>query len=330
MKHCMVSVGMPVYNGEHYIAQAIESILTQTFEDFEIVISDNASTDRTEEICLQFASRDRRIRYVRQERNLGSGRNHNVVYQLSRGEYFKWHSHDDRCAPTYLAQCIEVLDRDPSVVLCYSNTQIIDEDGSPLENPYKRILRDDAFSPSRRFREMAWYEHLCFPIYGVIRSEELRRTPLMGCYTGGDNVLLARLALLGRFERLPEFLMYNRAHDRRSTRVLPTRMQEKRLRLTNHVGWRPAYDWWDTSTRGKVTFPYWNMFGQYVRSIGPAPIPRRDKLKCYLYMLPWLGKYHPRMRVDLAIAADTVLSPLLRALSPRRNASADTPTANAK
>jgi glycosyltransferase involved in cell wall biosynthesis len=330
MKQCRVSVGMPVYNGERYIAQAIESILQQTCQEFEIVISDNASTDRTEEICRELASRDRRIRYVRQERNLGSGRNHNVVYQLSRGEFFKWHSHDDKVAPTYLAKCVEVLDRDPSVVICYSNTVIIDEDNNPLENPYKRILRDDAPSPSRRFREMAWYEHLCFPIYGVIRTDALRRTPLMGCYTGGDNVLLARLALLGRFERLPEYLMYNRTHDRRSTIVLPTRMQEKRLRITNHIGWRPAYDWWDTSYRGKVTFPYWNMFRQYVTSIAPAPIPRKDKVKCYLYMLPWLGKYQARMRVDLAVAADTLLAPILRALSPGQSSSVDTPTASAK
>jgi hypothetical protein len=92
---------------------------------------------------------------------------------------------------------------------------------NPLENPYKRILRDDSDSPSRRFREMAWYEHLCLAIYGVIRSNVLRKTPAMGCYTGGDNVLLARLALLGRFERLPGYLMHNRAHDNRSTRVLP-------------------------------------------------------------------------------------------------------------
>jgi glycosyltransferase involved in cell wall biosynthesis len=323
-----VSVGMPIYNAERFIAEAIESILTQTFQEFEIVISDNASTDRTEEICRQYTSRDPRIRYVRQERNLGSGRNHNCVYHLSRSEYFKWHSHDDLCAPTFLAKCVEVLDRDPSVAICYSNTQIIDQDGSPVENPYKRILRDDANSPSRRFREMAWYEHLCFPIYGVIRSDALRRTPPMGCYTGGDNVLLARLALLGRFERLPEYLMYNRTHDNRSTRALTPRMREKRLRLTNHTGWQPAYDWWDTSNRGKISFAYWNMFRQYVQSIAPAPIPRGDKLKCYLYMLPWLGKYHPRMRADVAIAADTLLAPLLRALSPGRNRSAETPASN--
>jgi glycosyltransferase involved in cell wall biosynthesis len=313
---CRVSIGLPVYNGERFVAEAIHSILAQTFDDFELIISDNASTDRTTEICKDFASRDRRIVYSREEHNRGAGWNHNRVFLLSKGEYFKWMTHDDRCAPTFLAKCIEILDRDPSLMICYPSTLIIDENGNPLQNPYKRILRDDADGPSRRFREMVWYEHLCFPIYGVIRSRALRRTPLMGCYTGGDNVLLARLALLGRFDRLPDCLLLNRAHARRSTKVIPTRMQEKRLRLTSHIGWLPAYDWWDTSAKGKVSFAYWNMFCQYFRSVAPAPIAWQEKLKCYLYLLPWLGKYHRRMGVDLLIAADTLLAPVLRAISP--------------
>jgi glycosyltransferase involved in cell wall biosynthesis len=320
---CRVSIGMPVYNGERFLPEAITSVLAQTFEDFELIISDNASTDRTGEICKDFAARDPRIRYSREENNRGSGRNHNRVFVLSKGEYFKWVAHDDRCAPTFLARCVDVLDRDPSVVICYPNTLIIGENGDPIENPYRRILRDDAASPSRRFREMAWYEHLCFPIYGLIRSRALRATPVMGCYTGGDNVLLARLALLGRFERLLDYLSFNRAHARRSTRALPARMQEKRLRLTNHIGWLPAKDWWDTSAKGKITFPYWNMFRQYFTSIEPAPILWREKVKCYFYLLPWLGKYHRRMAVDLLIAADTLLAPILRTISPDPGIPAD-------
>jgi len=316
MKPCKVSIGMPVYNGERFIAEAIESVLAQTFQDFEVVISDNASNDGTEAICRGFAVRDARVRYFRQPVNVGSGRNHNIVYTHSRGQYFKWLSHDDRCAATFLARCIEVLENDPAVVICYPRTLVIDESGNPVENPYKRILRDDSQSPSRRFREMAWYEHLCFPVYGLIRAAALNRTPVMGCYTGGDNVLLARLALIGRFEPLREYLLYNRTHASRSTKAIPTRMKDKRLRLTHHIGWLPAYDWWDTSTKGKVTFAYWNMFRQYLSSIAAAPIPRHEKIKCYLYMLPWLGKYHRRMAVDLLIAADTMLAPLLQAISP--------------
>jgi glycosyltransferase involved in cell wall biosynthesis len=314
---------MPVYNGERYISEAIHSVLTQTFEDLEVIISDNASTDRTAEICRDFAARDSRIQYFREEENRGSGRNHNRVFYSSKGEYFKWISHDDRCEPTFLARCIEVLDHDPSVVICYSNTQVIDENGNPIENPYKRILRDDAASSSRRFREMAWYEHLCFQIYGLIRSQALASTPVMGCYTGGDNVLLARLALQGRFERIPDYLLLNRAHGRRSTRVLPARMLEKRWRLTNHIGWLPPYEWWDTRAKGKITFPYWNLFREYLKSIGPATVPPMEKFKCYAYLLPWLGKYYRRMGIDLLIAADTLCAPLLRSVSGNAGMAAD-------
>jgi hypothetical protein len=142
----------------------------------------------------------------------------------------------------------------------------------------------------------------------------LRKTPVMGCYTGGDNVLLARLALHGRFQRLPEYMFFNRNHERRSTRAVPTRMLERRLRLTNHIGWLPAKDWWDTSVKGRVTFPYWNMFWQYFRSIGPAPMVWSEKVKCYIYLLPWLGKYRRRMAIDLIIAMDTLLAPVFRAV----------------
>ena len=94
-----VSVGIPVFNGERFLAETIESILAQTFKDFEIVISDNASTDRTEEICRSYAARDPRIRYNRNDTNRGAAWNHNRVFELARGEYFKWQSHDDFCAP---------------------------------------------------------------------------------------------------------------------------------------------------------------------------------------------------------------------------------------
>jgi glycosyltransferase involved in cell wall biosynthesis len=319
-----VSIGIPVYNGECFLPQAISSLQAQTFGDFELIISDNASTDRTEEICRDVASRDPRIHYFREEHNRGAGRNHNRVFCLSKGEYFKWCSHDDTCAPTFLARCVDVLDRDPSVVICYANTLIVDEKGNPVTNEYKRILRDDAAAPSRRFRENAWYEHPCFSVYGLIRSQALRRTPVMGCYVGGDNVLLARLALLGRFERLPEYLLVNRSHGRRATRLIPARVGERRLHLTAHVGWRPPLEWWDTSLKGKLHFAYWNMFRQYFASIISAPIPTMEKLKCYIYLLPWLGKYCRRMGIDLLVAADTLCAPLLNSVSSTAGMANDT------
>jgi hypothetical protein len=107
-------------------------------------------------------------------------------------------------------------------------------------------------------------------------------------------------------------MFFNRNHERRSTRALPNRMLERRSHLIRHIGWLPAQDWWDTSAKGKVTFPYWNLFWQYFLSIGPAPLPWREKVKCYIYLLPWFGKYHRRMAIDLIIALDTLLAPVLR------------------
>src|SRR5947199_10486063 len=101
-----VSIGIPVYNAENFLREAIESIRQQTFTDFEIVISDNCSTDRTPQICEEYAAKDRRIRYVRNATNLGAGFNHRRVAELARGEFFKWQSRDDLCHPTFLERCV--------------------------------------------------------------------------------------------------------------------------------------------------------------------------------------------------------------------------------
>src|SRR2546426_6424374 len=120
-----VSIGLPVFNCDPLLRQAVDSLLTQTYSDFELVISDNASTDGTEAICREYAAKDHRVRYYRGERNRGAVWNWNRVFELSGGEYFKWAAHDDLCAPDYVERCVEVLDRDPSVVLCYAETVLI-------------------------------------------------------------------------------------------------------------------------------------------------------------------------------------------------------------
>ena len=115
-----VSIGLPVYNGEPFLSETIDAILAQTFKDFELIICDNASTDDTERICRRYAARDKRISYYRQHHNIGAAGNFNRVFNLSSGEYFKWAAHDDLIAPEYLARCVEILERDRSVVLCHS------------------------------------------------------------------------------------------------------------------------------------------------------------------------------------------------------------------
>jgi len=125
-----VSIGMPIYNAEKFLRQALDALLGQTFGDFELIISDNGSTDGSEAICREYASKDSRIKYYKNETNLGAAKNFNRVFELSRGEYFKWASHDDICDPEYLERCVELLDRNPAVVLCYPKANTIDEQGN--------------------------------------------------------------------------------------------------------------------------------------------------------------------------------------------------------
>ena len=126
-----LSVGLPVWNGEEFLEGAIRCILAQSFGDFELVISDNASTDRTAEICHSFD--DSRIVYHRHEENLGAAWNFNRVFELCRGEFFKWAAHDDLVAPSYFQKCIDALHDDPEAILAYTGVHSIDENGQQLD-----------------------------------------------------------------------------------------------------------------------------------------------------------------------------------------------------
>lgn len=227
-----VSIGLVVFNGEPFVAEAVESILDQTFADFELIISDNASTDRTGEICLAYAARDRRVRYVRNERNIGASANCNRVFALSRGRYFKWAAHDDVCAPTYLARCVEVLDADPSVVLCHTQTRYLNADGTAARfDPSSGSYVDsdgvqwwldppgrlDSPRVSERFHDLLVHMTTSFEIFGVIRREALERTGLFRRYFAADRALLAELILQGRFAQVPEALFFRRCHRRQAS-----------------------------------------------------------------------------------------------------------------
>lgn len=142
-----LSIGLPVYNGEEYLAQSLDALLGQTYEDFELVISDNASTDGTRDICRRYAARDSRIRYLGLPRNIGAAPNHNHVFTECRGELFKWASHDDLYARDLLRRCVETLDERPEVILAHSGQAVIDGDGK-VKVPYEYGLATD--SPTRR------------------------------------------------------------------------------------------------------------------------------------------------------------------------------------
>jgi glycosyltransferase involved in cell wall biosynthesis len=223
-----LSIGLPVYNGERFLAQTLHCLLAQTFQDFEIIISDNASTDRTSEICRDYAQADRRVRYVRNQRNLGAIANFNRVFELSTAPLFKWAAHDDLYRQRYLESCVRLLDENPDVILAHSNTILIDENGEPF--PFDREagcyvdsktgVRQTADSPAignsavavERFWQVLARARWGTSMFGVIRRKNLQQTRLLLNFAGSDRAMLAELALLGRFRSSPERLFLKRFH----------------------------------------------------------------------------------------------------------------------
>jgi glycosyltransferase involved in cell wall biosynthesis len=220
-------IGLPVHNGEAYLADALESALGQSFTDYELVISDNASTDATQDICRTYGDRDRRVRYTKVDRNIGAGPNFNRVFAYCRSPFFKWMPHDDMLAPLYLERCIAMLKGDHQAVLAHTGVRMVDEDGIPLKvrpdgrvvDRHGHLLLDiepyhlaEGDRPQDRFRDVLRRMSWCTAALGVIRVEALRRTHLHGSYYGGDYVLLGELALLGRFRQDEEPLYLKRCH----------------------------------------------------------------------------------------------------------------------
>ena len=205
-----ISFGLPVYNGALYLRRALDDILAQTYADFELIISDNASTDATAQIIREYARRDPRIRRYRQKLNIGVGNNWTFVAEQARGKFFKWVSANDEYEPTLAADCLAVMESDPTVVLCYGRTQFIDLAGARL-GMYPEDFSADSGSPLERYRRVRKHLNLCTPLQaGVIRRDALRRCRYLGNYRDSDRVLIAGLALEGRIVLLPQVHFYRR------------------------------------------------------------------------------------------------------------------------
>jgi len=269
-----VSIGLPVYNGERFLREAIDSLLNQSFADFELIISDNASTDSTEMICRDYVKRDVRVRYCRQSENMGAAANFNFVFEEAKGRYFKWASHDDLMDETYIERSVSALDSNPSAVLCFAKVIIIDEKGEKCEN-YKNVRDFCVKNTEERFKALV-YLHKCYEIFGVIRASSLSNTSLIGGYSHGDGVLLAHLGLKGEFIELPNCYFYARKHAGQSMMM---------------SGDRRAYsEWFDLNCRGRIILPYWRIAIEYVKIIWKESLPMFTKYVCcrHLARFVWL------------------------------------------
>jgi hypothetical protein len=206
-----VSFGVPVYNEELSIRRCLGSILKQDFPDFEVVVCDNASTDRTREVVEEYAAHDERVRLFTNPTNVGLIENFNRVFQLARGEFFRWVGADDWLEPSYASRSVAALDADPGAIVATADFALHDERGESRAVGFQGE-RLDSEVPSRRFVRLLWFYYTGAvryePLYSLMRRDVLARTGLIRNVANNDLTLIAELSLIGRFTHVPELLFH--------------------------------------------------------------------------------------------------------------------------
>ena len=290
-----LSIGLPVYNGDRYLAKSLNALLGQSYEDFELVISDNASTDDTSEICRDYESQDARIRYCRQPRNIGSSPNHNFVVEAARGELFKWASYDDLYARELLERCVDALDEHPDAVLAHSWTANIDETDAVFAAPEYPLTTDAPTAPER-FRSILFGSG-GDDIYAVIRTSILRRILPQDSYHHAENPVVAALSLYGRFVQVPDRLYFRRDHPQQAERSCTT----MRARCANM----------DPRRASRLRHPVARLYGEYlwgyVTAIHRAPLTSVERRECYGHLTRWLANRATKPRIPASIDVAAVV-----------------------
>jgi glycosyltransferase involved in cell wall biosynthesis len=292
-----LSIGLPVYNGENFLAESLDALLGQTFEDFELIISDNASTDGTADICRRYEKQDSRIKYVRQPRNLGCAPNHNVLLDHARGELFKWASHDDLYGRDLIERCVEALDAYPQVVLANCWTAMIDSSRNVIKAVRYPLATESPRAPER-FRSML-FEKGGDDDGGVIRMSMLRRIRPYDSYYHSDRTHVTEMALQGPFYHVPDWLYFRRDHPGSSIRAFTT----ARTNCTNL----------DPRRADRLRHPVVRLLGEYVLAyvtmIQRAPLSAADKRECYRHLVSWAtSRAVPREEEETSAVTDAVVS----------------------
>lgn len=269
-----LSIGLAVYNGEDFLAESIEALLGQSYQDFELIISDNASTDGTADICRGYAQLDQRIRYFRQPTNIGSAPNHNFTIRQARGELFKTASHDDLYGRDLLRLCVAALDANPAVVLAHSWSVVIDGAGT-VTHVVDYPVNTSAPLASERFRSML-FDGWGDDEGGVIRTSVLRRTGLHRSHHFADRTFTTELGLHGPFYMIPDYLYFRRYHAGQAGATASIRSRCERFdpRRANRL-------------RHPVARLYAEYLLSYVTAIHRAPLPAEEKQRCYRLLARW-------------------------------------------
>ena len=265
-----LSIGLPVYNGESLLPEAIDALLGQSYKDFELIISDNASTDRTAEICRSYEEQDSRVRYIRQSRNIGMVPNHNFLVGVARGEFFKWASYDDLYHRDFLERCVDALDEHPEAVLAHAWCVLMDAAGDPVQF-FKYPEATAAPRAPDRFRSML-FDGKGDWTYAVFRTSVLRQTPLHGSYHGGDRTLITEFALHGTLHQVPDWMFFRRDH--------PNRHQSPRE-------WSAGFD--PRRANHSAIRLYAEYLWGFVSAVRRSPLPSAEKRECYEHLARWLG-----------------------------------------
>jgi glycosyltransferase involved in cell wall biosynthesis len=298
-----LTIGLPVYNGEKYVGESLEALLGQSFTDFELIISDNASTDSTGDICRLYEKQDCRVRYFRQPRNIGLAPNVNFIIGQARGELYKEASHDDLYARELLESCIEALDEYPQVVLAHSWTAKVDGSGNVTE-AYEYPLTTATPRAPERFRSML-FDSGGDDDYGVMRMDVRRRIALMGSHHHSDRTITAEIGLYGPFYQVPDWLYFRREHPGQNG-LAPLR------RRCANMDPRRANRWRHPTVRLYAEYVW-----AYVSAIRRAPLSLADRRECYRYLAQWLASHkrpgatrhdepvpvaHPDIQLDAVVA----------------------------
>jgi glycosyltransferase involved in cell wall biosynthesis len=300
-----ITIGLPVYNREKYLRTALDSLLSQTFGDFELVICDNASTDATAAIGQEYAERDKRVRFFRNDVNIGANRNFNRVFHLSRGKYLKWSTSDDYWAPQTLERLFPIIESDPAIVLCYPKTTICDAAGNPVE-PYEDDLHLMEDSPADRFINLLERQRLCHQHLGLIRRDMLARTSLLGDHIACDINLLAELTLYGKFYECPERMFFRRFHAESSSAKKGPNADAVKHQL----------DFTDPRRVLGLRYHRWRGHAAFLKAVARAPLSMRDRWRLYDRVLR--GVVWDRQALTREIAAEFRASRRRRAAAPLR------------
>lgn len=291
-----LTIGLPVYNGERFIEAALDSILAQTFTDFRLVVSDNASTDATLAILEAYAARDDRIEVRRSDTNRGAAWNLNNVFAGCETPYFKWAAADDMIAPTCVERCLEALESaPPSVVLAFPRTLVIDEHGEPIGEMVDSLAMPADAPVHARLRKVVANVMWGNVVFGLMRTEALHRTRLHGGYPSSDHVLLAELALLGSFVEVPEHLFFRRQHEDMSRRV--------------NASAADAARWFDPESE-PVSSEWGRVYKEHLAAIARAELTPAERRRVVVtFRTAWAirrAKLNPRvMRVRTALRLRT-------------------------